>query len=234
MTPAGASRPPPERPRAVEAVVFDMDGVIADTEPAHVLSWEALFAERGLAAPGGYFDRFVGVCDTDSVPVINRDFGLQLEADETIARRLDLFAEIVTARGLRANDGFPELLRRCRAARLPVAVATGSWRRTARVILDAVAAGMGAGPNGAGLFDAVIARDDVSRPKPDPETYATACARLARAPRRCLAVEDSPSGIASAVGAGLHCIALSTRYFPPAALAHAHQVIGSLREVRWE
>lgn len=215
----------------IRGVVFDMDGVIADTEPVHTLSWEVLFARMGLCAPKGYFDRFVGVCDTDSVPMVNRDLGLRLDVEGTISRRLDIFAELIIERGLRPNAGFPEFHRRCRIAGVPVGVATGSWRRTVDVVLKAVSAGLEAGSGGR-AFDAVVTRDDVARPKPDPESYRKACVQLGREPRECLAIEDSPSGIASAVDAGLRCTALSTPYFRPADLARAHEIIGSLEELK--
>lgn len=214
----------------VRGVVFDMDGVIADTEPVHTLSWEILFTRMGLAAPKGYFDRFVGICDTDSVPMVNRDLGLRLDVEGTISRRLDIFAELIVERGLTPNPGFREFHRRCRDAALPVGVATGSWRRTVDVVLKAVSAHLDPDPAGR-AFDIVVTRDDVTRPKPDPESYRTACLRLNRDPRECLAVEDSPSGIASAVDAGLHCIALSTPYFDRPALARAHRVIDALTEL---
>ncbi len=211
----------------IRGVVFDMDGVVADTEPLHARSWERLFARRGLSAPKGYFDRFIGVCDTDTVPVINRDLGLRLEAEATISARLDLFEELLAERGLPPNPGFPEFHALCRRAGLPLGVATGSWRRTVSAVLKAVSPALGGAP----AFDVVVTRDDVTRPKPDPESYRLACARLKVAPTECLAVEDSPSGVAAAVGAGLRCVALAGPCFPPAALARAHVVLSGPKEL---
>ncbi|MFG2181701.1 HAD family hydrolase [Streptomyces abikoensis] len=181
-------------PTGVEAVVFDCDGLLVDTEPCWTVAETAVFAAHGhpfgpeqkalvigrtLEAAGeamaGYFGR--------------PGAGAEI-ADELLRRvRKEL------ARGAAALPGAAELVRACRAA-VPVAVASNSPRE----LLDAALGSAGL----AEYFTHSFAADEVCHPKPAPELYLTACAALGAAPARSVAFEDSATGIAAARAAGLY------------------------------
>ncbi|MFD8993786.1 HAD family hydrolase [Streptomyces abikoensis] len=181
-------------PTGVEAVVFDCDGLLVDTEPCWTVAETAVFAAHGhpfgpeqkalvigrtLEAAGeamaGYFGR--------------PGAGAEI-ADELLRRvRKEL------AQGAAALPGAAELVRACRAA-VPVAVASNSPRE----LLDAALGSAGL----AEYFTHSFAADEVRQPKPAPELYLTACAALGAAPGRSVAFEDSATGIAAARAAGLY------------------------------
>ena len=209
-----------------EAIVFDFDGVIADSEPLHYRA----FLETGRAL-GVSFDyprylaEYVGYDDRDAVRAMLAEAGRD-ESEETVARlvrekgeRFEGLAE----QGVEPLPGARELVRAA-AERFPVAVASGAMRREIELILRSL-----------GLrdaFEAIVAADDVARSKPAPETYARAVEALQRGragltPAACLAIEDTDTGIASAVGAGLRVLAVGGTC-APSELAGAERFVESL------
>jgi HAD superfamily hydrolase (TIGR01509 family) len=175
-------------------VLFDMDGTLLDSERL----WDA--ALRGLAERlgGALSDRarraMVGHNSRESMVIFYQDLGLpsrdrRLDEAWVIDRMAELFAA-----DLAWQPGAAELVAQVRAAGLPTALVTSTARRLVEVAL--------AGTLGRDTFDAVVCGDEVTAPKPDPESYLTAAARLAVPIGRCVAIEDSPTGLASARAAG--------------------------------
>ncbi len=205
-------------PFTPDAIVFDLDGLLVDTEPR----WEA--AERRLIADlGGTWDpavrqQLLGVGPETSARILAQHLGV---ADEgMVARRLLVAALEEFRRGVRALAGAQELLTALQG-RVPTAVATNSRR----VLADTAMAGAGLD----GLVDALVCVEDVDEPKPAPDPYRRACAELGGEPTRSLAFEDSPPGIAAAVAAGLWTVAVPS--VPGASVDGAHALLESLEAV---
>ncbi|MFB0629850.1 HAD family hydrolase [Streptomyces sp. AB3(2024)] len=189
-----------------DAVIFDLDGTLVDSVRPDFLACGALFAEYGqrlhrefwarevCGRPEGYpalFALLRGLC------------GAAAPDDAALRQRLGQLWEVhMTPDLVRLLPGVPEALERARAAGLRLAVASssdGDWvRRWLRHY------GLGR------HFDAVVTGDDVTRRKPDPEAYLTAAAALGADPGRCLAVEDSLTGVAAARAAGMTVVAVPT------------------------
>lgn len=208
----------PLRPPFVpQAVVFDLDGLLVDTEPR----WEA--AERRLVdALGGTWDpavrlRLLGAGSDAAAAILAEHLG-GLDP-QMVRRRLLTSALEEFRRGVPARPGCGELLAAL-ASRLPVAVATNSLRVLADTALL-----------GAGLTSphVLVCAEDVDEPKPSPAPYRRACAELGVEPARTVAFEDSPPGVTSAVAAGLWTVACPSE--PGAAIDGAAALIGSLTEV---
>ena len=206
---------------ALEAVIFDLDGVLVDSEPVHRRASRRLFAPRHLAEVE--YARFIGVAVEPYMEWARERFGL----DDPVERLVERYGEAVTAEieagALPPLDGARELIEASRARGLRAAV--GSQSIAAWVEATLQSAGLD------GLFDAVVSGDEVERGKPAPDVYLLAAERLGVAPERCVAIEDSPAGLQSAAAAGM--LVVQSRQASSAAepQALAQLVVGSLREV---
>ena len=199
---------------SLEAVVFDMDGVLVDTEPLHYATACALVAPAEL--PMSEYERFIG---THGFAVWLHET-YDIPEDVVRARSSALFFEQLEANGLDPMPGATGLIDAILARGLATAVVTMTRPDWTEATLRA-----------AGLrdrFEVVVTVRDVEHGKPAPDLYLHAAERLGVDPRCSLAVEDSVHGIASASAAGMQVVQLRQATFVPEPQAAAHAVIGSL------
>lgn len=207
----------------VEAVVFDMDGVIVDSEQR----WEAvrrrLVITSGRAYPDVATRKMQGMSAPEWEAYLHDELGVPGSPAE-IGRRV--VAEIGASyrADLPLIPGVDEAVRAL-AARYPLAVASSSNRELIELALDL--AGL------ADAFQAIVSSEEVERGKPAPDVYLEAASRLGIAPEHCAAVEDSSNGIRSAHAAGMRVVAVPNQAYPPAADAVelADVVLDSIREL---
>lgn len=181
----------------LKALLFDLDGTLADTDPLHLLAWREVFRPYGLKVdPAFYRERISGRLN----PEIVRDLlGLEgEEAERLIAAKEARFREL--AQDLEPTPGLLPLLERIREKGLTWGVVTNAPKENARHVLKA----LGLKP------PLLVLAEEVGRGKPDPLPYQLALGRLGVAPEEALAFEDSPSGVRSAVGAGIPTYGLLT------------------------
>ncbi|GCE78094.1 HAD family hydrolase [Cellulomonas biazotea] len=192
---ASAARDSGAPPALPAAVLWDMDGTLIDTEP-HWIAAETELVE----AHGGVWTHEDGaamVGNPMAVAVVAlQERGVTRSAEE-IAAFLNGRVGAGVAAGVPWQPGAHELLLALRDAGVPMALVTSSFRVLAEPFARTV-----------GLFDVVVAGDDVTRPKPDPEPYLTAARLLGVPVEECVAVEDSRSGVASAVASGARVVAV--------------------------
>ena len=215
------------------AILFDFDGTIVDTEPLHLEAFRRVLGPFDIdITDADYEARYLAGTDRECLERMLADYGredLRPRFEALLAEKIDVFARSVTA-DPPLFPGVRELLTAARAAG-PLALVTGSVGDVVRRQL--AAAGLD------GTFTVLVSAEDVGRGKPDPEPYRLAIGRL-RAdvlpdlePGACLAIEDTPSGIESARGAGLRTLAIANSR-PPEALAAADRVARSWADVRWD
>jgi HAD superfamily hydrolase (TIGR01509 family) len=178
--------------RGLAAVLLDMDGTLVDTEPHWIACEQELVAAHG----GSWTDEdamaLVGKPLLVSAGYLSAVGGVDLAPAEIVERLLDGVVARVRER-IPWTPGAQELLSSLGAAGVPIALVTMSYRRLAEAVLAGV-------PEG--TFGAVVTGDEVRESKPHPEPYLRAAALLGVDPRRCVAVEDSPTGVAAAEAAG--------------------------------
>lgn len=208
----------------IDAVVFDFDGVLADSERLHLRALTAAFAVRGWTlTEADYFTHYLGYDDRGCIAAFAQREGLTIPADVAAQVLEDKTRRYLAL--LAAGDVLFPTARPCierLAQDVPLAIASGSLRGEIEHILSA---------NGLRHhFQVIVGADDVLAGKPAPDSYVQAVAALGVAPTRAVAIEDSPWGLQSARGAGLRTIGISTSY-PKAALTDADTVIDSLDEV---
>jgi HAD superfamily hydrolase (TIGR01509 family) len=207
----------------IEAVVFDLDGVLIDSEPV----WEQV--RRGLVAEhGGHWTadaqrRLMGMSTGEWARYLSEDLDVGLPP-ETVAR---LVIERMAARytdRLPLMPGAVEAVRRL-AADWPLGLASSSPPSLIAAVLDAASLRE--------CFAAVMSTEQVARGKPAPDIYLAVTGQLGRPPERCAAVEDSSNGLRSAAAAGLRVIAIPHPRYPPdpEALGQAAAVLPGLAEL---
>jgi beta-phosphoglucomutase len=216
----------------LQAVIFDCDGVLVDSEPLHYKAFQAVLVPLGLGHDfQSYLDRFVGFDDRDAFIHAFKEAGREL-APDTLERLMEAKAvalEDFIRQGVPSFPGVVELVKELKGRGIPMAVASGALRHEIEAFIASL------GLNGA--FRVIVAADEVKKSKPDPETYILAMQRLRQtrgskllAPENCVAIEDTRAGILSAKLAGLVVIAV-TNSFSATELAEADEVIGSLSEL---
>lgn len=203
-----------------DAVIFDMDGLMIDSERVSLACWSQAAGEFGLGLDEAVFLRMVGLGDRDTHALL-RAQGIEDSVIEAVAARCHVLYEERTQTGLPLRPGIVELLALLEAHEIPRAVATTT--RQPRANRKLTAAGL------LPYFDAVITSGDVARPKPAPDIYLLAAQRLGKAPERCLALEDSPAGTRAALAAGMTVIQVPDLVHPDEELrALGHRIVGSL------
>ena len=203
-----------------DAVIFDMDGLMIDSERVSLACWSQAAEEFGLGLDATFFVRMVGLGDRDSQALLREQHIEDSVIAAMAARCHDLYDER-TQSGLPLRPGILQLLELLKANAVPRAVATSTRQPRANRKLAAT----GLLP----YFDAVVAGGDVARPKPAPDIYLLAAQRLGQAPQRCLALEDSPAGTRAALAAGMTVIQVPDLVHPDEELrALGHRIVGSL------
>jgi HAD superfamily hydrolase (TIGR01509 family) len=212
----------------LRAVVFDFDGVIADSEPLHFRALREALRPAGVVIDEReYYSTYVAYDDRTCIRLALERHGRPYDAEGVTAvaeRKAEVFDELL--RRIPFFPGVPELVEAL-AQDLPIAIASGARREEIEKILD-----------GGGLrahFRAIVGADDCDRTKPDPEPYLRAVALLARdtpglEPAECVAFEDTVAGIASARAAGLKVVGVATTY-PADQLGAAHHVVPAIADV---
>ena len=184
-------------PREIDAVVFDCDGLLVETESGWTRAETAVFAENGFSFGMAEKRLLLGGTLESAGAKMAEHFGKPGAGPELAERLAELTWKELRA-GAPALPGARDLVRGLRESGIPVAVASNSSRRLVEVALRS--AGL------EDLFEVVVTADDVEHGKPAPDLYLLACAGLAASPARSVAFEDSPTGVASARAAGLFVV----------------------------
>ena len=190
--------------RKIEAVIFDMDGVLTDSEPLINAAAVAMFREKGLAVQPADFRPFVGTGDDRYIGGVAAKYNFALDLDSARKRTYEIYLELVPEQ-LVAFPGAIELVRFCRNAGLKMAVASSADR----IKIDANLRKIGLPPE---MWDAIVTAEDVLHKKPAPDIYLESARRLGLAPEQCVAIEDALNGVQAAKGAGMRCVAVAQTF----------------------
>jgi len=204
-----------------EAVIFDMDGVLVDTEPINQRAQDQVLARHGVVLGDLEYANFVGLSSRAIWDSLIERFGLPSGPAAMAAQYLAELRPLIDA-GLHPADGVVELIGQLTRARVPLALASSSPRGA----VDAVVAALGLGT----AFEVVVCDEDVAHGKPAPDLFLLAARRLGAAPARCAVIEDSLHGLEAAGAAGMTAIGVRTRYNRDS-LPGAPHVINSLAEL---
>lgn len=209
------------------AVIFDLDGVIADTESVQLRAINLLLHPFGHSLPQEEWAReYVGHPIEEDVRAIQTRFGLETPLEILSERRRILYRNLLQdGAGLQTLPGLDAFLEGLRERQIPLAIASGSPRADIETVLRTL--------NLSERFNAIAAADEVAQPKPAPDVYLLATARLKIQAHECLAIEDSATGIASAKSAGLRVAAIPSAYTRHQDLSKADVLVGGFHELSW-
>jgi len=206
----------------IRAVIFDMDGVLTDSEPLINAAAVAMFRELGLSVRPEDFVPFVGTGENRYIGGVAEGYGFEIDIPSAKKRTYEIYLDLVPRR-LEAFPGARDLVLECRGAGLKTAVASSADA----VKIEANLCKIGLRPDS---WDAVVTGEDVERRKPEPEIFLAAAQRLKLIPRSCAVVEDALNGIRAAKAAGMRCVAVA-QTFPVVQLQEADVIRRSIAEV---
>lgn len=206
------------------AVIFDMDGLMFDTERLSTQAWKQAGRQMGYRIEEELISQFRGTTPQVSSQVFLRAFGPSFDYPTARALRNQFLEQAVRDHGLPVKPGLKELLATLEAHTIPTAVASSSPMKTIRWYLSLA--------DIEGYFQAIITGEEAARSKPAPDCFLLAASRLNMPPESCLVLEDSANGLLAAQAAGMRSICIPDFSLPDQEiLSHTEAVLPSLSEV---
>ena len=215
----------------MDAIIFDFDGVVVDSEPIHFMAFRKVLTEVGLElTEQDYYSIYLGFDDHDCFAAVMQANSLTFTEDQ-IARltenKTKIVKEVIKDK-IEPLSGAVELISSAAAEGFPLGICSGALREEIELALQCIGAEK--------YFKLIIAARDVTHGKPDPEGYLLTLRKLAQLTGReirsekCVVIEDSPAGITSAKAAGMKVLAVTNSY-PTDALREADMIVRTLAEV---
>lgn len=189
---------------AVKAIIFDMDGVLTDSEPLINAAAVAMFRERSLIVQPEDFLPFVGTGENRYIGGVAEKYGFALDIELAKKRTYEIYLDLVP-RQLRAFPGAQELVRSCQQAGLQTAVASSADL----IKIEANLRQIGLPPQS---WHAIVSAEDAKHKKPAPDLFLAAARKLKLPPADCVVIEDAVNGIHAAKAAGMRCVALAQTF----------------------
>ncbi len=210
--------------RDIKAVIFDMDGLLLDSERVALSTFVKACRESDFDPDVEVYDKCIGGNDVRTKRILTEGYGPKFPFDKINRRWHALYEELAATSAFPVKSGAVELLELLDDRHIRKAVVTSTRRESATRKVS-----------NAGLlsyFEFILGGDDIQKSKPDPEIYINACTRLGEPPRDCLALEDSDNGVMSASSAGLRVIQVPDMLQPSQEVqALGHAILPSLAEV---
>ncbi|WP_408011211.1 beta-phosphoglucomutase [Pseudalkalibacillus sp. A8] len=208
----------------IEAVIFDLDGVITDTAHYHFLAWKQLADELDISIDAEFNELLKGVSRIESLELIlrkdNRENEFTPSEKEKMAERKNiLYRELL--RDLSSKDvlpGISDLISKIKLEGLPIGIASVS--KNAQTVLKALELEE--------TFDYVVNASNIKRSKPDPEIFLTACENLGANPKKSIGIEDAAAGIGAILASGMFAVGVGET------LHRAHFKVSTTDELQWE
>lgn len=184
---------------SVEALIFDMDGVLIDSEPVHLLAYQELLARFGISYKEADNQELLGRTEQDCAQILVARYGLDIAPAELAFERVRIFQRLLKERPEK-RPGVDAILSSAESLELPMAVASSATLETIELVVDTLFIRH--------YFRSLTSGEEVERGKPAPDVFLLAAQRLSVNPQNCLVVEDSLNGVKAAKAAGMQCVAI--------------------------
>lgn len=210
----------------MKAVIFDMDGVLVDSEPLHFMVDSMVLAKLKIKAPAGYLDRFVGYTNPAMWRQIREDYNITGTIDELVELQMSTKLAYLQESDLQAIKGIPELLQAIKEAGLPTIIASSSPRSFIEGVIKKIGVEH--------YFDSWISGEEVENSKPEPDVFLKAAELIGVDPADCVVIEDSRSGTLAAGKAGMRCIGFQNVHSGNQDLSQADLIVDEIGEISLE
>lgn len=185
--------------RDVRALVFDMDGVIVDSEPLHLIAYQEFFSEYEIEYTAEHNQEFLGTKDVWMAGVLIERHELPHTPETMVKAKEEILLRLIREQAV-ARPGLFEILTQAKSAGLPMSIASSATLPTIHLVVEVLKIRE--------YFDALTSGDEVAHGKPSPDVFLLAAKRLGAEPSHCVVIEDTLNGIKAAKAAGMHCVAI--------------------------
>lgn len=207
----------------LKAVIFDMDGVLIDSEPIHLEANKRLMESLSIPFDKEYYLQFVGSTTDYMWNKVITDYNITLSKDELMEKSNEIVKEINGEDGYPVMEGAAELIRRLKSAGIKLAVASSSGMERITNTLKKLGVEE--------LFDGIISGEQVKNPKPAPDTFLEAAKTLLVEPDECIVIEDSLNGMKAAKNAGMVCVMYENLGIGTVDSAYADYIVQGFEEL---
>jgi len=205
----------------IKAVIFDLDGVIINSEPLHDESTAIVLQKNGISISEKERKQFLGLNDKEIFSQVVKENKLKKTPEDLIQEREKVYFDLIKKKGLELFPGVLEAIQKF-SKRYKLAITTSSEKSKVDFTLKKF--------NLSQYFPIIITGEDITKGKPDPEPYIKTIKQLGVKSKECLVIEDSINGMKSALDAGCFCIAV-TNTFPAAQLKQADMIVQNISEI---
>jgi len=205
--------------QVIRAILFDLDGLMVDSEPHSLASWRTVLSSRGVTLDLAVSERMFGLRQIEAARMLVEVYGLT-EQPSALGREKEEYQLDHLDGQINAMPGLVELLNELDRCELRAAVASSGARPYVNAVLQAI-----------GLpkrFRAIVTGDDVVNGKPAPDVFLAAARAVQTDPQHCLVLEDAPAGVQAAKAAGMRCVAIPNQYTCMLDLSSADVILPSL------
>lgn len=202
-------------PHKLKAIIFDMDGVLVDSEPLHLLAVQTLLGRYGVSFGEEENKEFLGRKDLLIAQALIARHSLNLSDEEFIDIKEDILSSLIRKQAV-VRPGVHEVLSSAQALAVPMAVASSATMRTIKLVVETLSIGH--------FFQLLCSGEDVTNGKPAPDIFLLAAKGLSVAPELCMVIEDGLPGLTGARAAGMYCVSI-----PCAATAYQDHSLADLR-----
>jgi haloacid dehalogenase superfamily, subfamily IA, variant 3 with third motif having DD or ED/haloacid dehalogenase superfamily, subfamily IA, variant 1 with third motif having Dx(3-4)D or Dx(3-4)E len=212
----------------VECAIFDMDGVIIDSEMLHAQKNTIIFNELGIEVPDNFRRRLPGLSSFKKWEILKNMFNLKQEVNELVEIDRSSYQEFLKneIHLLKPIEGIPELLEDLKGNNIKIALASSSPMDIIELVINSFKLGK--------YFDILVTGDCVERCKPDPDIFIYAAGKMNTAPENCVVIEDSGNGVRAAKSAGMKCIGYRNLNSGNQDLSPADIIVDSIRNVSYK
>lgn len=208
----------------MKAVIFDLDGVIVDSEPIHFHVDQLVLSDRvGMKVTSEYLEKYVGMTNPAMWRAIIQEHRLSNTVEELIEHQLSLKLKLLNELTITPIKGIPELIQALSGQEIPLGIASSSPRKFIEGVLTKF--------NIQDAFNAVVSGEEVQNGKPSPDVYVEAARMIGISPDQCVVIEDSRNGVLAAKGAGMKCVGYQNVNSGNQDLSFSDRVVGSITEI---